>query len=94
MIDFYATLIYHKRKRIIKRGLMKIFDKKVFIIGGNTVVENVNELKLPADVIDSAYKNTLAYPILMAHNVGDEKKLKLKFDALCSHAGGPTRQMI
>ncbi|MBR2323650.1 MAG: hydratase, partial [Clostridia bacterium] len=64
---------------------MKIFDKKVFIIGGNTVVENVNELKLPADVIDSAYKNTLAYPILMAHNVGDEKKLKLKFDALCSH---------
>ncbi|MBR2070733.1 MAG: hydratase [Clostridia bacterium] len=64
---------------------MKIFDKKVFIIGGNTVVEDVNELKLPADVIDGAYRNTLAYPILMSHNVGDEKKLKLKFDALCSH---------
>ena len=33
----------------------------------------------------ASIKNTLSYPILTSHSVGDEKRLKIKFDALCSH---------
>ena len=52
-----------------------------------TFIKNQNEiLKGYADADNSAFKNTMAYGILSAHNTsGDMSRLKLKFDALTSH---------
>lgn len=64
---------------------MKIVNKKCYVVNGERVVENADELQYSKDYIENAYKNTLSYPVLMSHNIGDENKLKIKFDALCSH---------
>ena len=52
-----------------------------------TFIKNQNEiLKGYTDADNSAFKNTMAYGILSAHNTsGDMSRLKLKFDALTSH---------
>ena len=49
-----------------------------------TFIKNQNEiLKGYTDADNSAFKNTMAYGILSAHNTsGDMSRLKLKFDAL------------
>lgn len=45
----------------------------------------LDEKSLSQSERENARKNTIAYSILQAHNGGDEKNLKLKFDALASH---------
>ena len=42
--------------------------------------------KITPPELAGAYQGTMAYRILAAHNIsGEEKNLKLKFDALASH---------
>ncbi len=62
-----------------------------YLLDGRDLIEEENTQELaarlgrPADR-EAARKGTIAASILVAHNVsGDEKKLKLKFDALASH---------
>ena len=62
-----------------------------YLLDGRDLIEEENTQELaarlgrPADR-EAARKGTIAASILAAHNVsGDEKKLKLKFDALASH---------
>jgi len=58
--------------------MVKLYDKGVFFSGGKVL----DACDVPAA---EARKNTIAYSILSSHNVGDEKNLKIKFDALVSH---------
>ncbi len=58
--------------------MVKLFDKGVFFFDGKILDK--------CDVsANEARKNTIAYSILSAHNTGDDKNLKIKFDALVSH---------
>lgn len=60
---------------------MKIYNEKCIVTKDYNVIPK-SEYK-GGDALLS--KNTLAYPILISHSTGDDKNLKIKFDALCSH---------
>ncbi len=60
--------------------MIKLHDKGVFLINGETVAEDS-----PVSAQEAA-KETIAYGILSAHNtLKDDEKLKIKFDKLTSH---------
>ncbi len=59
--------------------MIKITDKGVYWINGKPQ----NDCSVPSD---EARKGTVTYSILTSHNVsGNDKKLKIKFDAMASH---------
>ena len=58
--------------------MIKLTQNGVYLVDGR--------VSATADMSpEEARKNTIAYSILSAHNTGDEKNLKIKFDALVSH---------
>ena len=70
---------------------VKLYEGGVYLVNGDTVVPEAE-----ADAVknatgndvapDEARRGTIAYGIMQAHNTsGDEKNLKVKFDALTSH---------
>ncbi len=64
--------------------MIKLIKEKTYFSNGSLLT--VNEATQKGIACEGAYKKTMAYSILSAHNVsGDDKKLKLKFDALASH---------
>ena len=73
--------------------MVKLFEEGVYLLNGSEVITDGNDA---AKIIESkkgeviskedAAKNTMAYSILSNHNTsGDDKKLKVRFDALASH---------
>ncbi len=53
---------------------------------GGVFLENGKIVENPQITAEEARKNTIAYGILTAHNTsGDDRKLKIKFDAMASH---------
>ena len=64
--------------------MVKLYDSGVFLLNGKTIVSEAEAD--PALNRNEARKGTMAYGILQSHNVsGDEKNLKIKFDAITSH---------
>jgi aconitate hydratase len=63
-----------------KINMIKLIDKPVYLLDGNRITDAID----PA-LETAAADGTMAWSILSAHNQGDEKNLKLKFDALASH---------
>ncbi|HHU43489.1 MAG: hydratase [Bacillota bacterium] len=65
--------------------MIKLSKKGVYFLNGKRVSPN----KLSAEQTESAYKGTIAYSILSAHNTLEKTEknspLKLKFDAMASH---------
>lgn len=63
--------------------MIKLIKGGVYLIDGKLLKENV------AFMVESkkqaAVKGTMTYKILAAHNKGDAKNLRIKFDALASH---------
>ena len=61
--------------------MVKLIKEGVFLKDGRDFVSAGAGTPDPAE----ARKKTIAHSILSAHNTGDEKNLKIKFDALASH---------
>ncbi len=60
--------------------MVKLIKNGTYLLDGRTIAEKAD--KLP----EEARKGTMAYKILSAHNTsGNDKKLKIKFDAMASH---------
>lgn len=63
--------------------MIKLIKGGVYLDEGRLIKENV------AFMVESkkqaAITNTISYKIIKSHNSGDDKNLRLKFDALCSH---------
>ena len=72
---------------------MKLYDTGVYLLNGKDIVEDNGEALSKIKSVygrettkEEAAKNTMAYSILTSHNVsGNDKKLKIKFDAMASH---------
>lgn len=72
---------------------MKLYDKGVFLVGGNQIIEDGREaeaalLQARGKKVekDAAKRGTIAYRILQAHNTsGNEDHLQIRFDKLTSH---------
>ncbi len=66
-----------------------IAEGKYYVDGKFLTAEELSNKGVEANVLSNAYKGTMAYSILSAHNtVGQAKKgegLKIKFDAMASH---------
>ena len=58
--------------------MIKLTSNGVYLVDGKVAATS----DVPAA---EARKNTIAYSILSSHNKGDEKDMKIKFDALVSH---------
>ena len=72
--------------------MVELIRNGAYLAYGSTIIEDgpTAHLQLAAlgkDNVtpDEARKNTMAYSILSAHNVGGENDLKIKFDAMASH---------
>lgn len=73
--------------------MVKLINKPVYLINGEKLVESIKgndsavlEKEVGESVsIEDAKCGTIAHGILQAHNQGDDKKLRIKFDALASH---------
>ena len=72
--------------------MIKLYDTGVFVTPDFDIIpDNAEKDKILASKnlsisIDDAKKNTIAYSILTSHNTsGDDKNLKIKFDAIASH---------
>ncbi len=63
--------------------MIKLIKNGVYYTGGKLIRENVAFMR--EEQKRAAVKGTLTYGILKAHNVGDDQRLKIKFDALASH---------
>ena len=61
--------------------MVKLIKEGVYLKGGRELIPAAEGMPCPCQ----AKKKTIAYSILSAHNSGDEKNLKIKFDALASH---------
>ena len=61
--------------------MVKLIKEGVYLKNGRELVPAAEGMPSPCE----AKKKTIAYSILSAHNSGDDKNLKLKFDALASH---------
>ena len=58
--------------------MIKLYNEGVFVANGREILSGGD--------IDTARRGTIAYSILTAHNTsGDDRKLRIKFDALASH---------
>ena len=71
--------------------MVRLYDERVYLINGEEIVAE-SEYNQKAQALgqsvnpEEARKGTIAYGIMQAHNTsGDDKKLKLKFDAMASH---------
>lgn len=77
---------------------MKVLNGKFLLMGNevfcdakdtesvNRILESMGIDKVGEEEINSAYRGTMAYSIMNAHNVsGSEDNLKIKFDAMASH---------
>lgn len=63
--------------------MIKYIDTGAFVKDGLTILENEAQAGISRE---AGKKNTIAYKILQAHNTsGDERHLKIKFDAMASH---------
>ena len=63
---------------------MKLYDTGVYLQNGQEIIPE-NQANLPV-AKEEAARNTIAYPILKAHNKSDNmEKLQIKFDKLTSH---------
>lgn len=71
--------------------MVKLYDSGVYLVNGMEVVPEAESGKVEAITGQpvnqkEAYKGTIAYSIMEAHNTSnDMSKLKLKFDAMTSH---------
>lgn len=71
--------------------MVKLFEKGVYLVNGNQIVEENENAKLKSLVTteidkDTAKCGTITYNILEAHNTSsDMNHLKLKFDKMASH---------
>lgn len=73
--------------------MIKLYDSGVYLLNGNEIIEDSEDVKLQIKSktgkdIDKleASKNTIAYSILEKHNISSNMdKLKIKFDAMASH---------
>ncbi len=75
--------IYRNGGYIYKGNEIVLLDEDFTLEKANNFLESKGENQRQAD---DFYKNTMSYNILKAHNTSnDEKKLRLKFDALASH---------
>lgn len=63
--------------------MVRLIKKGVYYMDGRIVKES--QAFFTSDKKERAEKNTLAYAVLKAHNLGDEENLRLKFDAIVSH---------
>ena len=63
--------------------MVRLIKKGVYYMDGRIVKES--QAFFTSDKKERAVKNTLAYAVLKAHNLGDEENLRLKFDAIASH---------
>ncbi len=64
--------------------MVKYYDKGVYLLNGDTIVDAAEAKGLAAP--DEAREGTIAYSIMRAHDKStDPKKLRIKFDALMSH---------
>ncbi len=61
---------------------MKLYENVYYYNG--EIYENAESLKAKTG-LEGARENSLSYGIMSAHNVGDDKKLRIKFDAMASH---------
>ena len=68
--------------------MIKLRDEKVYLFSGDTIVP-AGEIENQCCIIDPAAdyrERTMAYSILQAHNVSDDRNnLSIKFDAMASH---------
>lgn len=72
---------------------MKLYDGGVYLVNNKDIIADSSDAAIKiksmtgAEVSkDEAVKNTMAYGILTSHNTsGNDKKLKIKFDAMASH---------
>ena len=70
--------------------MIKTYSKGMYYLGGKFVDETqLKAYNFNDDALADAYKGTMAYSVLNAHNTAGEAKkgelLKLRFDALASH---------
>ncbi len=67
--------------------MVTLSEEKVYLLDGTTMVSATEYEKTnPQAKPEEAYKGTMAYDILTAHNQsGNDQKLKIKFDAMTSH---------
>ena len=64
--------------------MVRLYDSGVYLLNGKSIVADAEAD--PSLNKEEAKKGTMAYGILQSHNVsGDEKNLKIKFDAITSH---------
>ncbi len=62
--------------------MTKLIENGVYLKDGRELIENISALPSP----DEARENTMAYQIMRAHCVNDNKtKMNIKFDSLISH---------
>ena len=68
--------------------MIKLRDEKVYLFSGDTIVP-AGEIENQCCIIDPSAdyrERTMAYSILQAHNVSDDRNnLSIKFDAMASH---------
>ncbi len=68
--------------------MIKLYDGGYYIVDGKAVAAKDAE-NIPQNMLKTAYRGTMAYSILKAHNTANttcpKKPIKIKFDALCSH---------
>jgi aconitate hydratase len=71
--------------------MIELYQTGVWLIGGSEIIRDGEEaLKKHAHLgkalsPEAGRKETISWGILSAHNSGDEKNLKIKFDSLASH---------
>lgn len=69
--------------------MIKLIDSGVYYYNGKFVSESeMLKSGIERDVLDNAYKGTMAYGILSSHNTVDTVKggdMRIKFDAMASH---------
>ncbi len=75
----------------MERAMVTLYENGIYLVNGTEIVPENDAEKvfaargLPADR-EEARRGTIAWSILQAHNLsGDEKRLRLRFDALASH---------
>ncbi|MEI6131210.1 MAG: hydratase [Bacillota bacterium] len=59
--------------------MVRIIDKPVYLANGSEIIEKEKSS------LQGSREGTMAWQILSAHNAGDDKSLKITFDALASH---------
>ena len=63
--------------------MVKLIKQGVYYMEGKIVKES--RAFMTSDKKEKAIRGTMTYPILKAHNIGDEENLRIRFDAITSH---------